>query len=1433
MRSIKTRITLFTLGIFVASIWALEWYTSRTLQADMQRLLGEQQLSVVSAVAKNVNDNLIYRMQALESIAKEVDADLMGRPAALQARLEQRPLLQLLFNGGAWFANVDGTAIADVPRSAQRIGVNYMDRDFITAALKDGKSTIGRPVMGKKLLAPVFPMTVPVRDAKGKVIGALIGGTNLGDPNFLDTITHSPYGKTGGYLLVEPQARQIITATDKNRIMEVLPAAGINRDEDRHIAGYEGYSVLVNARGEEQLASVKRVPVAGWYILLGTPTTEAFAPLHELQQRLRLAALFLTLLTGTLTWWILKRQLSPLVATAGAMAALAHSNQIPQPLRATSADEIGQLIDGFNRLLTIWTQREAALKESQQNLAITLNSIGDAVIATDAAGLITRMNPTAERLTGWPLADVLGRPLTEVFCTVNAHTRLPSVNPVQLVRERGEVVGLSNHTALLARDGHEYQIADSAAPIRDAANTIVGAVLVFSDVSEKYRVDEALRQAKSQLEIFFNHSPVAVAMFDRDMRYLHVSGRWLRDYGLGGRELHGLSHYDVFPEITDAWKAVHKRGLSGELVGADEDRFVRIDGTVQWLQWEVRPWHDPSGDVGGVLIFSEDITRRKDAEEALLRSEDLFRNTFRLMPASLTLQTTEGVLIDCSDDFCKATGFAREEVVGHNALELNLWADPQQRVALRQALQRDGLVDSLEFQLKRRDGKVTTMHMSARYMQIDDKPLVLSFAHDISKRKEAEVALRESETMLRNIVDGFGPNVFVGMLSTDGLVRMANQSALTAAGLELGDVLGQPVEETVWFRHSASAQQQLRQAVALAGQGIPSRFDVQIQGAGEQAFIWIDFSLQPVRDEAGRVAYLVPSALVIEDRKQAEVALLAAKNHLETTLNAIPDLLFEVDVGGRVLNYHAHRNDLLAAPPEVFLGKSFADVLPPAATEVCMTALRETAAKGWTTGAIYSLPLPQGETWFEMSGAAMPANGDIEAHFILVARDITERVTARTQIDTLAFYDPLTHLPNRHLLLDRLEQALHASTRHARKSALLFVDLDNFKTLNDTLGHHQGDLLLAQVAQRLKAGMRDGDTVARLGSDEFVVMLENLSEDNIEAATQAETVGDNVLKAFQQDFQLDQGSHHSTPSIGITLFGGDTLESSEQPLRRAELAMFQAKAAGRNTLRFFDAKMQAEVSTRAALEADLREAVHQQQFLLHYQPQVVGAGRVTGVEALVRWQQPLRGMVSPVEFIPLAEESGLILPIGQWVLETACTQLAAWASDPALAHISMAVNVSARQFRQPDFVESVLATLARTRASPKLLKLELTESMLVDDIDAIIAKMGALKARGVTFSLDDFGTGYSSLAYLKRLPLDQLKIDQGFVRNIVSDPNDAVIAKMVVVLAESMGLSVIAEGVELKAQADFLAHLGCHAYQGYFFSRPLTLDAFEAFARGR
>lgn len=448
-------------------------------------------------------------------------------------------------------------------------------------------------------------------------------------------------------------------------------------------------------------------------------------------------------------------------------------------------------------------------------------------------------------------------------------------------------------------------------------------------------------------------------------------------------------------------------------------------------------------------------------------------------------------------------------------------------------------------------------------------------------------------------------------------------------------------------------------------------------------------------------------------------------------------------------------------------------------------------------------------------------------HYVGTLTDITTRKAAEDEIKNLAFYDPLTRLPNRRLLTDRLQQALASCARSGRKGALMYIDLDNFKTLNDTQGHHKGDLLLQQVSERLIHCVREDDTVARIGGDEFVLLLENLSEAPNEAATQIEMVGKKILEALNQAYDLSGYECHSTPSIGVTLIS-DHETSFDELMKQADLAMYAAKTAGRNTLRFFDPGMQAVVTSRAVMEKELREGLRNEQLQLFYQAQVNHDGELTGVEALVRWQHPQRGMIPPAEFIPLAESTGLILPLGYWVLQTACKQLVSWARQEQRAHLTIAVNVSARQFRQTDVVEQVLAIIHQTGANPHLLKLELTESLLVDDVEDIISKMELLKAAGLCFSLDDFGTGYSSLTYLKRLPLDQLKIDQSFVRDVLSDPNDAAIARTIVALSQSMGLSVIAEGVESAEQRDYLASQGCYAYQGYYFGRPMPIADFEA-----
>lgn len=708
---------------------------------------------------------------------------------------------------------------------------------------------------------------------------------------------------------------------------------------------------------------------------------------------------------------------------------------------------------------------------------------------------------------------------------------------------------------------------------------------------------------------------------------------------------------------------------------------------------------------------------------------------------------------------------------------------------------------------------------------------------------------------------------------------------------------------------------------------------------------------QPWRDGQGNIVGVIGLSLDIQVLKEREQQLTALKNHYDTILKAMPDLMFELDIDGRYLDYHSPREELLAAPPEQFLGRTMREILPPHAVDVCMAALHQANVVGFSTGTQFYLDLPNGRHWFELSIARKQTPLGEKPCFIALSRDITERKRAETalqekesllravvdntplqfwardldercilqnielvknwgdilgkrpedtpvserdraiwkannqrayagevvdceveylvdgktriyqntvapirvddriigivgfnqditerkradeQIRHLAFFDALTALPNRRLMFDRLSHALLATSRRRHQGALLLIDLDNFKQINDAMGHDAGDCLLREVAQRLLTGIRQSDTAARLGGDEFVVILEDLAEGEA-GIIQAEHVALHLQEEMRKPYVLQLTGHaqsfsyHCTCSIGIAMFQHEHI-TGEELLRRTDMALYQAKAAGRDLIRFFDPAMQALVADRVALEADLRNALDQGQFMLYLQPQVDQREQLIGAEALLRWQHPQRGWVSPAEFIPVAEETGLIVPLGAWVIETACQLLARWKDRPNAASVIVSVNVSARQFHQPAFVESLSRVLERTQAPAHRLKLELTESLLLDHADAVIRRIAEIKRLGVGFALDDFGTGYSSLVYLKRLPLDQLKIDRSFVNDILTDPNDAIISRTIVALGQSLGLMVIAEGVETTEQKMMLGEQGCFHYQGFLFGRPIPIDAFE------
>ena len=586
-----------------------------------------------------------------------------------------------------------------------------------------------------------------------------------------------------------------------------------------------------------------------------------------------------------------------------------------------------------------------------------------------------------------------------------------------------------------------------------------------------------------------------------------------------------------------------------------------------------------------------------------------------------------------------------------------------------------------------------------------------------------------------------------------------------------------------------------------------------------------DFIAKPVNWAliGHRVRYLFRS-------HQAMLDLRAAEARNAAVLNAIPDVLFELDIDGRYIDYRAPHADLLAAPAEVFVGKTVAEILPPIAAEVCMAALRSALEHGASSGGQFELQLAKGSAWFELSISRKAVAAGAKPHFIVLSRDITERKVAEDRIARLAYFDSLTGLPNRRSFLERVDREVRRAEKRDDKLAVLFMDLDGFKNINDTLGHAAGDLLLQWAAERLRDGLRPsdlvsrsmglgdegGDTVelARLGGDEFTALILN-----IESPQDAIAVAQRLGRLMRRPFVLDGRDITLTTSVGIALYPDDGRDSATL-LKHADTAMYHAKRSGRDNAQVYSASLTDEIMQRMELDSSLRTALERDEFHLVYQPQIdVASGRIRSVEALIRWTHPVRGLVSPLDFIPLAEENGLIEQIGHWVLHTACTQAAHW--NRAGLPVTVAINLSPRQFCTPGLPQRVIDVLAQTGLAPARLELEVTEGALMENSAMTRTALQALHEHGVRIALDDFGTGYSSLAYLTRMPIGNIKVDKCFVSGLLEGGESEAIVRAVLAMANSLGIRVTAEGVETLEQARALKAMACDCLQGYYFSRPV------------
>lgn len=939
--------------------------------------------------------------------------------------------------------------------------------------------------------------------------------------------------------------------------------------------------------------------------------------------------------------------------------------------------------------------------------------------------------------------------------------------------------------------------------------------VTLTDVTKLKQVEAQLISSEAYLRNVIDNEPECIQVIDArgTLKQLNPAGLAM----LEATSLEQATNIQLInfiaTEYHQAYLDMHKRVIAGESVQLQYE-IIGLKAGRRWVETHAVPMQENGAKL--FLGVTRDITEHKQAEQ---RAESLLAEQTTMLDNKLVgmVRVRDRKIVWSNRAFELMHGYSHEELIDVPTRQLYANVDDYQAVGVSYAdIENEGVTRS-QHEFVRKDGQHIWLNMSGAMLNKEVGESLWAFV-DVTAQKQAETAATEAYSLLKTVIDTAPIRIFWKDKNLHYLgCNLA--FAIDAGKSSPQEVIGKDDYQMGWVAQAELYRADDR-AVITSGIARLSYEEPQQTPSGQ--VIWLRTSKIPLMNSSNESLGILGIYEDITERKITENELRIAAIAFEAK-----EGMLITDPGGNILKVNRaftsitgyNTDDVLGKNPRLLnSGQHDADFY-----NSMWKSIKNTG--GWN-GEIWN-KRKNGEVYPEhLTITAVKDEIGVVTNYVATLTDITMSKAAAEEIQLLAFYDPLTRLPNRRLLVDRLNQALVSSVRNGVGGALLFMDLDHFKTLNDTLGHDIGDLLLQQVAERLTACVREGDTVSRLGGDEYVVMLEHLSEQTIEAAAQAEAVGEKILAALNQPYQLASFEYNCTASIGITLFSNHN-QSQEDLLKHADIAMYQAKKEGRNAMRFFDPKMQDVIDARVSLENDLRKALENKEFQLHYQVQVDSTDQALGAEALIRWHQPKRGLVSPFDFIPLAEESGLIVPIGLWVLDTACAQLKAWDQNELTRDLTISVNVSAKQFNQADFVAQVQAIVQNHAINPMLLKLELTESMLINHLDNIIITMVALQAIGVRFELDDFGTGYSSLQYLKQLPLHQLKIDQSFIRDIATDRGDQAIVCTIISMAQSLNLAVIAEGVETEQQRQFLLNNGCIHYQGYLFSKPVPAEKFE------